>query len=199
MSKLGSTLGLKLFHKRASTCFEGKSVRPVVTRCMCLLMACLMLGVPAWSGHTLTVQEQKVLESWLARHREFRLATDEDCDCADDIKQIKAGSGGAWEPVPDYHPYVATGDFNSDGVEDFAVVVLERSKEENNFALVVFNGPFKSETASPAFMKSGLDLKYHGLFYGPPRPKPYRLLLGRFESDSGSLLVPHGRGYRLGN
>ena len=97
----------------------------------------------------------------------------------------------------DYHPYTATGDFNGDGVEDFAVVVVERSKQENNFVLIVFNGPFKSETASPVFMKSGLDLKYQGLVYGPPRPKPYRLLLGRFESDSGLLLIPHGHGYKL--
>jgi hypothetical protein len=164
---------------------------------MFLLMACLLLSVPTWCGHTLTAQEQKVLQDWLAHHPEYRIATDEDCDCADDIKEMRAGSGGAWKPVPDYHPYSATGDFNGDGVEDFAVVVIERSKQENNFALVVFNGPFKSETVSPAFMKSGLDLKYQGLFYGPPRPKPYRLLLGRFESDSGLLLIPHGRGYKL--
>ncbi len=140
----------------------------MVTKFLFLLMACLVLVVPAWSGHTLTAREQKVLESWLAHHLEYRIATDEDCDCADDIKQMKAGWGGA-------------------------------SKQENNFALVVFNGPFKSETSSPAFMQSGLDLKYQGLVYGPPRPKPYRLLLGRFESDSGSLLIPHGRGYRLGD
>jgi len=147
----------------------------------------------------LKAREQKVLESWLGHHPQYRIATDRDCDCAEDIEQMRAGLGGAWKPVPDYHPYTATGDFNGDGVEDFAVVVVEQSKQENNFALVVFNGPFESETASPAFMKSGLDLKYQGLFYGPPRPKPYRLLLGRFESDSGLLLVPRGRGYALGD
>jgi len=42
---------------------------------------------------------------------------------ADDIKQMKAGSGGVWKPVPDYHPYIATVDFNGDGAEDFAVVL----------------------------------------------------------------------------
>jgi hypothetical protein len=162
-------------------------------------LICSVLAVPAWAGHTLTAQEQKVLESWLAHHLQYRAATDQDCDCADDIKEMKAGSGGVWKPVPDYHPYAATGDFNGDGVRDFAVVVLDRSKQEKNFALVVFNGPFKSETASPAFLETGLDLSGCGLFYGPPRPKPYRLLVGRFESDSGSLLIPKGRGYRLGD
>jgi hypothetical protein len=171
----------------------------LITRGVFILMICLTLTMPAWSGHSLTAQEQKVLENWLGRHSEYRIATDEDCGCADDIKQMRAGWSRAWKPVPDYHPYTATGDFNGDGVEDFAVVVLESTKQEKNFALVVFNGPFRSETASPAFFQSGLDLKYKGLFYGPPRPKPHRLLVGRFESDSGSLLIPHGHGYRLGD
>jgi len=109
---------------------------------------------------------------------------------------MKAGAGGLWKPVPDYHPYTVTGDFNGDGVEDFAVVLVDSQKKEKNFALIVFNGPFKPGAVSPAFMESGMDLKYAGLFYGPPRPKPYRLLLGPFESDSGSLLIPRGHGYR---
>jgi len=165
-------------------------------KCVLLLTACLVLVAPAWSGHTLTPQEQKVLKGWLAHHAEYRLATDEDCDCAGDIEQMKTGYGGLMKPVRDYHPYVVTGDFNGDGAEDFAAAVLDVSKKEKNFALVVFNGPFKSETRSPAFIESGMDLRYMGLFYGPPRPKPYRLLLGPFESDSGALLIPHGRGYK---
>ena len=141
-------------------------------------------------------QERQVLKNWLAQHSEYRQGTDEDCDCAGDIEQMKTGYGGLAKPVRDYHPYVATGDFNGDGVEDFAVVVIDRTKQEKKMALIVFNGPFKSETQSPAFFQPGMDLKYFGLFFGPPRPKPYRLLLGPFESDSGALLVPHGRGYQ---
>lgn len=169
----------------------------MVNKCLFLLMGCLVLVTPAWSGHTLTSQEQKALESWLVHHPEYRLASDEDCDCAGDIEKMKAGSGGAWKPVPDYHPYIATGDFNGDGMRDFAVVVIDRSKQVKNFVLVVFNGPFKSDTASPVFIQSGLDLKYSGLFYGPPRPKPYRVVVGGFDSNSGSVLIPHGRGYKL--
>jgi hypothetical protein len=63
----------------------------LVTRCVFFLTVCLALSMPAWSGHTLTAQEQKVLESWLAHHPEYRAATDDDCDCADDIKKMKAG------------------------------------------------------------------------------------------------------------
>jgi len=166
---------------------------------MIFLLTSLVLSAAARGGHALNVQEQKVLKSWLAEHLQYRQAKDDDCECGGDIEQMKAGSGGVWKPVPHYHRYVATGDFNGDGVEDFAVVVIDRRKKEKNFALVVFNGPFEAETASPAFVKMGLELKYSGLFYGPPRPKPYRLLLGPFESDSGVLLIPHGRSYRLGD
>ena len=121
---------------------------------MLVLTACLVLTTPAWSGHTLSEPEQKALKSWLAHHAEYRLATDGDCDCAGDIAQMKTGYGGLMKPVQDYHPYVATGDFNSDGVEDFAVVLIDHRKQEKNFALIVFNGPFKSDTVSPAFMES---------------------------------------------
>lgn len=155
-----------------------------------------MLTAPARGGHTLSSVEQRVLKNWLVLHPAYRQAADEDCECAADIRQMRAGSGGIWKPVPDYRPYIATGDFNSGGVEDFAVVLIDRRKREKNFALVVFNGPFKSETAPSAFMESGMELQNQGLFYGPPRPKPYRLLLGPFESDSGALLIPHGRSFR---
>jgi hypothetical protein len=153
--------------------------------------------VPPVPSHSLTQEEQAVLQNWLSHHTEYLTAEDGDCECADYIKQIRAGDGGVWKAEPEYHPYVATGDFNSDGQQDFAVAVINRYKREGNFALLVFNGPFQSGTILPVFVKEGLDLTYRGLFYGPPRPKPYRLIVGRFESDSGSVLVPHGRSYTL--
>jgi hypothetical protein len=113
------------------------------------LAASFVLVAAAWGGHTLTAQEQEILKDWLAQHKQYRLATDEDCDCAGSIDDMKTGYGGKVKPIPNYHPYVATGDFNGDGVRDFAVVVIDRSKHEKNFTLVVFNGPFDSETASP--------------------------------------------------
>jgi len=135
---------------------------------------------PAWAGHTLAPQEKKVLAAWLAQHPSFRVATDQDCSCAEDIQQMKAGDGSVWRPVPDYHPYVATGDFNGDGIRDFAVAVIDRKKSENQFTLLVFNGPFGSDGVQQAYIKKDLDLRSMGLFFGPPRPKPYRLVVGRF-------------------
>ena len=136
------------------------------------------------------------MKSWLGLHPTYRVATDDDCVCWGFIKELRAGDGGVWKPVPDYHPYIATGDSNGDGVEDFAVVVIDRSKREKNFVLAVFNGPFPSASTSPAFIQTGLNLGGRGLSYGPPRPKPYRLVLGPFESDNGALLIPKGNSYR---
>jgi hypothetical protein len=102
-------------------------------------------------------------QSWLARHSGYRQATDEDCDCAGDIQQMRAGYGGAWKPVRNYHPYIATADFNGDGVEDFAVVIIDRSKQEQNLTLIVFNGPFKLQTPSPI-------ASFHAVRFGPEIP-----------------------------
>ncbi len=157
----------------------------------------LALVVPACAGHTLYPHEQKALTNWLANHPQFRAATDIDCDCSEDIQQMKAGDRGIWRPVPDYHPYVATGDFNGDGLRDFAAVVIDKTKSTHQFTLLVFNGPLDSNAVVPAFVVSDLDLKYMGLFFGPPRPKPYRLIFGRFGSDHTSMLVPHRRSYKL--
>jgi hypothetical protein len=154
-------------------------------------------ALPAWCGHSLEPQEERVLKEWLTRNPEYRAATDADCNCPEDIQQMKAGYGGDWKPVPDYHPYVATGDFNSDGIRDFAVVVINPSKSTENFTLLVFNGPFGSKQASPAFVESHLDLRYQGLSFGPPRPKPYRLVVGPFESDNTWILIPRGHSYKV--
>jgi hypothetical protein len=163
-----------------------------------LLLAMLFFPVvSAQCAHTLNPEEQKILEDWLTRNSAYRVATDADCNCPEDIQQMKAGYGGYWKPVPDYHPYIATGDFNSDGVRDFAVVVIDRSRSTENFTLLVFNGPFGSKPASPAFVESRLNLRYEGLAFGPPRPKPYRLLVGPFESDNTWILVPRGRTYKV--
>jgi hypothetical protein len=162
-----------------------------------VLATLLFLVMPGWCRHTLTSQEQKITDDWLARHPTYRVATDADCGCREDIQQMKAGYGGNWKAVPDYHPYVATGDFNGDGARDFAIVVIDGSKSAHNFTLLVFNGPFRSKRASPAFLESGLDLRNQGLSFGPPRPKPYRLVVGPFESDNTWILVPQGHAYKI--
>lgn len=110
---------------------------------------------------------------------------------------MRTGYGGNWPRVPDYHPYVVAGDFNSRGPRDFAVFVIDRSKSAKNFELLVFNGPFGTRPVLPVFVESGLDMRGEGMSYGPPRPKPYRVVIGPFESDNTWILVPRGMSYKM--
>ena len=162
---------------------------------LCALL--LVLSSQASAIYTLTPTEQKVLASWLAAHPQFRAATDLDCDCSEDIKQMRTVSDGVWKAVPDYHPYSVSGDLNGDGALDFAVVVVERSSSVKKATLLVFNGPLRTSDARPSFSASDLDLLGKGIFFGPPRPKPYRLVVGGFETDNTNLLIPKGRSYKL--
>jgi len=80
---------------------------------------------------------------------------------------------------------------------DFAAVVIDSSRTAKNFTLLIFNGPFNSKKATPAYVKSGLDLREQGMSFGPPRPKPYRIVVGPFESDNTWILVPKGHTYKV--
>src|SRR5689334_19972505 len=102
--------------QREFRCTCSSSVRTL------LILWLLFLAAPAWCGHTLTAAQEKVLAAWLSQHSEYRAATDADCECDNDIREMRTRS---YETVPDYHPYRATGDFNGDGVEDFAVIVID--------------------------------------------------------------------------
>jgi FG-GAP repeat len=144
------------------------------------------------AAHTLNSKQRAVVEFWLKHHPDYRLATDADCNCADNIQVIRRGSGGLWKPVPDYHPYVVSGDFNGDGKTDIAVTVVSRSTHK--YGLLMFNGPFDSQDVAPAFFDKDSGLAGDPLFYGPPRPKPYRLVIGPFESE-GAIVEPHGSTY----
>jgi hypothetical protein len=87
------------------------------------------------------------------------------------------------------------GDFNGDGQKDLAIVVIAPVAAAKRFQLLLFNGPFLGKQShGPAFVSEFLDLTGQGLFFGPPRPKPYRLLVGAFESE-GMVLAPKGKGY----
>jgi hypothetical protein len=155
----------------------------------------LSLSLPAWCGGTLSAAQQKILDAWLATQPDYRQATDADCACDIDIRQMRDGYGNPKYALPDYHPFVATGDFNDDGIEDFAVALIPKTNGAAEFTLAIFNGP---ATGAPAFTKSGFDLARDRLFYfGAARAKPYRLAVAPFNSDFGDTLVPFRGTYRI--
>jgi hypothetical protein len=161
-----------------------------------MLIALLVTFFALASGDALNSSQRYTLSIWLAGHPSYRLATDEDCQCPSDIELVRKGQGGVWKPRPNYHPYMAIGDFNGDGIEDFAVVVVDRRAAIKNFTLLVFNGGRTRTAAQPALKLSGLDFRHKGLFFGPPRPKPYRLVVGPYEAE-GQVLIPVDGHYKL--
>lgn len=142
----------------------------------------------------ISAKHQQVLQKWLRREPNLRVATDEDCGrCADDLASQRRVSGA------NYHPYYVVGDFNGDGKTDFAVALIEVEESgervTQKFVVAVFNAPFSSRIAEPSFEKDNLNLRDGGLFFGPPRSRPYRLFIGVFASDRGLTLEPRGRKY----
>jgi hypothetical protein len=134
-----------------------------------------------------------VLQKWLSANPANRVATDEDCKCDSDIADTRTKTVGPWNAKPNYHPYYTVGDFNWDGVGDFAVGVIAKRKPDA-FRVVIFHGPFGPKHLSKAAFVSEPLIFGQAMDYGPPRPKPYMLLVGPFESE-GALLRPTPKGY----
>jgi hypothetical protein len=155
----------------------------------------VFLAAPAlWAGHTLTAEHQKILTAWIAANPQYRAAADADCSCEMDIREMRRGYGDPQFAVPDYRPYQATGDFNEDGRIDFAVVLINNTNTAD-WAIAVFNAPFAG--AKPAFLRRGLQKDGLALFYfAAPRPKPWRLCFGAFQSEC-EVLEPQRGGYRV--
>src|SRR2546425_373123 len=111
---------------------------------------------------SLAPNHQRLVDQWLRSHQEYRIARDEDCDCAEDLATIRRGSGGIWKPDPQYRPYYRVGDFNGDGRTDFAVAVIGPAGETKPFVILIFNGPFAARSAQfPSFVSEARDLKYY--------------------------------------
>src|SRR5215211_2300663 len=143
--------------------YEGEvmAYRDTVTIKSILLIATLAIPTTGMSAKQkdsvpqLIPKHKAVLQKWLAQKPNFRLAIEEDCgDCQDDLAQIRRGDGGKWKAVPNYQPYYSVGDFNSDGIEDFAVALIKTDKQEQRFAIAIFNGPF-GIYKTPTFFQEG--------------------------------------------
>jgi hypothetical protein len=154
----------------------------------------------------LSIQHDRFLQRWLATHPDWRLARVEDCEdrwidsagkehvesCQRLVQALRA-----WTKDPAVNPFYARGDFNRDENEDFAVV-LTHAKQGKTSAksakVVVFNGPFQGAGAvEPAYSLAGRSVSETFLGYGPPRAKPWRLIIGSPESEGRVLIWSNGR------
>lgn len=118
-----------------------------------LLLCALCVGAQAQQiGTTLHLQpaHKEVVEQWLAQRPTLRLAVDRDYFYKSDLKAERA----AFE---NYHPYYVVADFNGDRKDDFAIALINTQKRAAKFAIAIFNGPARKESA-PAFFREGYDL-----------------------------------------
>ena len=128
----------------------------------------------------ISAQHATVLSRWLRTISTTRVLTDRDRACDDEIAKLRKGDGPAYPSLRNYHPYYAVGDFNFDGIEDFAVVAIDVNQKR---LLAIFNGPL-AHRSSPSYLSSDSE---GALFYFKGRSKREPLLVGPFESEGGSL------------
>jgi hypothetical protein len=128
-----------------------------------------------------------VLGTWLSAHPGYRLAIDNDCECAAEIEELRRGDGGAWRPQPDFHPYYAAGDFDGDGFEDLAVVALPRKPDDQILIVVLLGAKPGAAGDVTVIPKGGRSVADRGLFIARSAdgraPKHPVLLFGAFGSE----------------
>jgi len=133
------------------------------------------------------------LQTWLNIHPGYRQATDDDCDCTEDIQEIRTKSEPAWPARPGFHPYLLIGDFRHNGEMDFAVVVVKRTEAKpKNGVLLIFDGPFLNKGKPPVYSTNVNHLQGAGL---GPSPKGGSPVYGTFFSE-GCVYWPWKRTYR---
>jgi len=163
-----------------------KSAYKQVALCItwCVLCVSNLYAAQAGFASHLRPPHRAILQKWLAGKGDLRLATPEDGKVEEVLIRIRRERGR------NYHPYYAVGDFNRDGKQDFAVVLVNRRKTAGNFAVAVFNGNFsKSKSIVPAYFNEGFETGDMLFKSGN------RLLIGPYESDNCLILQPRGRGY----
>jgi hypothetical protein len=137
--------------------------------------------------------EQVSLKLWLDGHKDYRLATDDDCKCASDLQELRTTSEGVWKAKPDFVPYFVRGDFRNNGHADFAVVVVKDGKTTpTDGLLLIFDGPFGKYGSQPNYVGKVAPLVGAGLNVPPNSSWP---VYGRYFSE-GCYYKPQQRAYR---
>jgi hypothetical protein len=144
----------------------------------------LTVGASA-QGKTSTAHLEKeharALQIWLKANPKYRAAQASDCKNQFGLKSMRGDDAK-------FHPYYAVYDFDQDGTEDFAVVVIDaKRKPEFQSTLLVFKGD-KRGGYRAAKTIAGLDLRQGGIWTGVMEEGVTDLYIGVFETDDCSYL-----------
>lgn len=86
-------------------------------------------------------EHKSSLINYLKANPSRQVAPKEICSCSESLIKVIASD-------PNYQPYYAVGDINDDGIEDFAVATIDKSKleiETPDINVVIFHGPFTAQ------------------------------------------------------
>jgi len=139
---------------------------------------------------------REVLQNWLASKPSWRPAIENDAyiGSTKEWREYLKNEIRTWGN----HPFYVADDFNSDGNQDFAVILIKKAGRSYKYAVAIFNGSFSgNKKVAPTFYSErvvgGGDL----LLWVKGDEFGNRFIVGPPASDSGTSITPRGRKYFL--
>jgi len=115
----------------------------------------------------------------------YRIAVEKDCSDKEGLQEARGNIGKS------YHPYYGVGDFNKDGIEDFAIVFVKKaSRASDRFKIVIFEGT-ASESFTAKWNSEDMNMGCMGIFY----TEDHGLYYGAFQAEDCIKLKPFRGGY----
>lgn len=136
-------------------------------------------------GQTFASDSQaKSVQDWLKAHGSYRLAVLEDCNCLKTINRM------GLKFKEDYNPYALSGDFDGDGVNDVAQMVVNRENSKD-FLILVFLSKINNGSVPLVYENMyGNDLSGLGFFKTRNKNGKEILLFGAFGSEAEPIYLP---------
>jgi hypothetical protein len=162
-----------------------------------LLIILPICGMAQKSVSQLLPAHASSLQQFLTKHSDLDFLSEKDCD-EESLKDMRKHFGAH------FTPYYRIGDFNHDGIQDFALVLAKdtRPKEDPDLAdthrfqyelvIVIFNG-LKRGGYSAVFVKNTTAPLV--CFLAMTQEKKSKLYFAVYETDDGFVMTPAGRGY----
>lgn len=162
----------------------------------------LLLLLPTGSTAQKTVSQllpahASALQQFLSIHPDLDFLSENGCD-RDTLRDMRKNFGAR------FMPYYRVGDFNHDGRQDFAMILMKDTppKEDPGLAdthrlqyevtVVVFNG-LRGGRFKAVFVKNTTAPLV--CFLAVSQEKRSKLYFGIYETDTGFIMTPAGQGY----
>lgn len=162
-----------------------------------LLLLLPLDGAAQKSVSRLLPAHASALQQFLSKHPDLDFLSESDCD-RETLRDMRKHFGAR------FMPYYRVGDFNHDGRQDFAMLLVKDTppKEDPDLAdthrfqyevtVVVFNG-LRGGGYKEVFVKNTTAPLV--CFLATSREKRSKLYFGIYETDAGFVMTPAGEGY----